>query len=65
MPGSLELDDDEKGALVDLLRETIERDRFPALHRRVAVVAPFRTLGRPGAASDVPDQGVNGTCELG
>jgi hypothetical protein len=29
MPGSLDLDEDEKAALVELLRETIERDRFP------------------------------------
>jgi hypothetical protein len=45
MPGSFDLDDDEKAALVELLRETIERDRFPLSPRMRSLPGDPRQAG--------------------
>ena len=46
MQVNLDLTDDEKAALIELLRDTIERDRFPlspARLRRASDASPRRT----------------------
>jgi hypothetical protein len=48
-----EFDDDEKAALVDLLREATERDRFPLSLRVIALRAILAKLG-VGSAPAMP-----------
>ena len=49
----LDLDDDDKAALVELLRETIERDRFPLSPRVKRLRGILAKLG-VGSAPAVP-----------
>jgi hypothetical protein len=53
MPGSVAIDDDDRAALVELLRDAIERDRFPLSPRVTRLRAILAKLG-VGSAPAMP-----------